>query len=78
MNVSKIRTLSRHHATLKEFHEMCSHNDAELAVRVVTTSKPLFVLGSPITQSIIDKVRKAVGEEIEMLEMEIKEVAARG
>ena len=78
MNVNKINTLSGIHRTLSRFHKLCVHNDVELAAIKSTHLAAEVTLGSSITQSIIDKVRKAVLEEMAALEEEIKQEASNG
>ena len=75
MNVNRVKTLSTIHQTLSKFHKLCTHNDVELVATKTTMPASEISLGSSTTQSIIDKVRKAVREEIESLEKEIKEAA---
>ena len=75
MNVEKVNRLSGIHRTLSRFHKQCCHNDVELNARIVTNPTSEVVLGSSITQLIIDKVQKALLGELEVLEKEIKETA---
>ena len=78
MNVNKINTLSGIYKTLSRFHKLCVYNDVELVAIKSTHLAAEVTLGSSITQSIIDKVRKAVLEEMAVLEEEIKAEAASG
>jgi len=77
MNVGKIRTLSKIHETLKQFHKICVHNDVELTAQIGDWAYGGVTLGSTNTRRIISAVRKATLLEIGRLEEAIKEEAEK-
>ena len=77
MNVGKIRTLSKIHETLKQFHKICVHNDVELTAQIGGRTYGEVALGSTNAQQIISAVRKATLLEICRLEEAIKEEAEK-
>lgn len=76
MNVSKIQKLSEQHKSLKQFHEVCNHNNVELSVKVAGQSNATD-LDYVAAKTIIAKVRGILLDRIKAIEENITQEATK-